>query len=186
MSNQQRRLRNRDQCYPDAWLRHQMETFSPLLAICAGNSLVSGEFLAQRPVTRSFDVFFDLCPNKRLSKQTWGWWYETPSGPLWRHRWYTNTLAGRANLKRYRRFKLWGENFVTEVKFSSPTASLVFKITTSSAAKDHNFVNMKIFPFQWNNQVAPFSTMDSFYSQHGRVITSILSMGWNYFNGATV
>ena len=37
-----------------------METFSVLLAICAGNSPVSGEFPAQRPVTRSFDVFFDL------------------------------------------------------------------------------------------------------------------------------
>ena len=43
-----------------AWWRHQMETFSALLAICAGNSPVPGEFLAQRPVTRSFDVFFDL------------------------------------------------------------------------------------------------------------------------------
>ena len=39
----------------------------------------------QRPVTRSFDVFFDLCLNKRLSKQSWGWWFETPSRPLWRH-----------------------------------------------------------------------------------------------------
>ena len=67
------------------WWRHQIETFSVLLAICAGNSLVSGEFPAQRPVTRSFDVFFDLCPNKRLSKQLWGWWFETPSGSLWRH-----------------------------------------------------------------------------------------------------
>ena len=38
------------------------------------------------PVTRSFDVFFDLCLNKRLSKQSWGWWFETPSCPLWRHR----------------------------------------------------------------------------------------------------
>ena len=37
-----------------------MKTFSPLLAICAGNSPVPGEFPAQRPVTRSFDVFFDL------------------------------------------------------------------------------------------------------------------------------
>ena len=37
-----------------------METFSALLAICAGNSPVPGEFLAKRPVTRSFDVFFDL------------------------------------------------------------------------------------------------------------------------------
>ena len=50
-----------------------METFSALLAICAGNSPVPGEFPAQRPVTRSFDVFFDLRPNKRLSKQSWGW-----------------------------------------------------------------------------------------------------------------
>ena len=46
---------------------------------------VTGEFPAQRPVTRSFDVFFDLRLNKRLSKQSWGWWLETPSRPLWRH-----------------------------------------------------------------------------------------------------
>ena len=51
------------------WWRHQMETFSVLLAICAGNSPVPGEFPTQRPVTRSFDVFFDLCLNKQLSKQ---------------------------------------------------------------------------------------------------------------------
>ena len=60
------------------WWRHQMEAFSALLAICAGNSPVPGEFPAQRPVTRSFDVFFYLCLNKRLSKQSWGWWFETP------------------------------------------------------------------------------------------------------------
>ena len=47
-----------------------METFSVLLALCVGNSPVSGEFPAQRPVTRSFDVFFDLRLIKRLSKQT--------------------------------------------------------------------------------------------------------------------
>ena len=49
------------------WWRHQLETFSALLASCAGNSPVSGEFPAQKPVTRSFDVFFDLRLNKRLS-----------------------------------------------------------------------------------------------------------------------
>ena len=38
-----------------------MESFSMLLAICVGNSLVTGEFPSQRPVTQSFDVFFDLC-----------------------------------------------------------------------------------------------------------------------------
>ena len=29
--------------------------------------------------------FYDLRPNKRLSKQSWGWWFEMPSWPLWRH-----------------------------------------------------------------------------------------------------
>ena len=43
-----------------------------------------GEFPTQRPVTRSFDVFFDLRLNKRLSKQPWDWWFETPSWSLWR------------------------------------------------------------------------------------------------------
>ena len=67
------------------WWRHQMETFSALLAICAGKPQASGELPAQRPVTRSFDVFFDLFLNKRLRKQSWGWWFETLSLPLWRH-----------------------------------------------------------------------------------------------------
>ena len=53
--------------------------------VCSGNSPVTGEFPAQMPVTRSFDVFFDLRLNKRLSKQAWGWWLETPSRPLCRH-----------------------------------------------------------------------------------------------------
>ena len=49
-----------------------------------GNYPVTGEFPAQRPVARSFDVFFDLHLNKQLSKQSWDWWFETPSCPLWR------------------------------------------------------------------------------------------------------
>ena len=65
--------------------RHQMETFSALLALCAGNSPVPGEFPSQRPVTRSFDVFFDLRLNKRLSKQSKRWWFKTLSSSLWRH-----------------------------------------------------------------------------------------------------
>ena len=44
-----------------------------------------GEFPAQRLVTRSFDVFFDLRLIKRLNKQSRGWWFETPSRPLWSH-----------------------------------------------------------------------------------------------------
>ena len=57
-----------------------------LLALCAGNSPVTGEFPSQRPVTWSFAVFFDLRLNKRLSKQWWGWWFETSSRSVWRHR----------------------------------------------------------------------------------------------------
>ena len=68
-----------------SWWRHQMETNSVLLAICAGNSPVPGEFPTQRPVARSFDILFELGPNKRLSKQWWGFWFETPSRTLWRH-----------------------------------------------------------------------------------------------------
>ena len=67
------------------WWSHQMETFSALQAICAGNSPVIGEFPVQMPVTQSFNVFFDLRLNTRLSKQWWGWWFETPSCPLWHH-----------------------------------------------------------------------------------------------------
>ena len=68
--------------YKTSWWRHQMETFSALLTICAGNSPVPGEFPAQRPMTRRFDVFFDMCLNKRFNKQSWGWWFETLSRPF--------------------------------------------------------------------------------------------------------
>ena len=74
-----------------SWWRHQMGTFSALLAICAGNSPVTGEFPTRRPVTRSLGVFFDLHPNKRLSKHWWGLWFETPPCQLWR---YCNVLWG--------------------------------------------------------------------------------------------
>ena len=72
-------------CPRKLWWCHQMETFSALLALCAGNSPVTGEFPTQRPVMRSLDVFFDLRLNKRLSKQWWGWRFETPSHPSWRY-----------------------------------------------------------------------------------------------------
>ena len=68
-----------------SWWHHEMETFSLLLAIFAGHSPVSGQFDTQRPATRSLDVFFHQCPNKRLSKQSSGWWFKMNSPPLWRH-----------------------------------------------------------------------------------------------------
>ena len=50
-----------------------------------------------RPVTQSFDVFFDLRLNKRLSKQPWGWWFETPSLSLW-HQCNENKFTCEARL----------------------------------------------------------------------------------------
>ena len=61
------------QWYP--WWRHQRRTFSEWLALCTGNLLVTGEFPSQNPVTRNFDVFFDMRLNQQWSKQ-------------WRHRWF--------------------------------------------------------------------------------------------------
>ena len=69
----------------NTWWRHQMETFPALLALCEGNPPVTGGFPSQRLVTRRFDVFFQLCLNKRLSKQPTRRWFETPSRSLWRH-----------------------------------------------------------------------------------------------------
>ena len=72
---------------PNSWWRHQMEILFTLLALCAGNSPVTGKFPSQRPVTRGFDVFFDLRLNKRLSKQSRRWWFGTLSRSLqWRRR----------------------------------------------------------------------------------------------------
>ena len=60
------------------WWRHPMETLSASLVICAGNSPVTGEFPSQMPVTRNFDVFFDIRLNKRLV-------ICDAISPLWRH-----------------------------------------------------------------------------------------------------
>ena len=67
------------------WWRHQMETFSALLALCDRNPVVTCGFPSQRPVTWSFDIFFDLRLNKRLSKRSSRRWCETPLRLLWRH-----------------------------------------------------------------------------------------------------
>ena len=58
----------------------QMETFSALLALCAGNSQVTGEFPTQRPVSRSFNIYLFIC--------------------AWMNRWVNNREAG--DLRRHR------------------------------------------------------------------------------------
>ena len=75
-----------------SWWRHQI--FSALLALCAGNSPVTGEFPSQKPVTRSFDIFFGLRLNKRSSKQSRRRRFETPSRSLWHHCNMVGILSG--------------------------------------------------------------------------------------------
>ena len=71
-------LRSRGSDDDVSWWRHQIETFSALLALCAGNSPVTGKFPSQRPLTQSFDVFCDLHLNNQLRKQTRRRWVKTP------------------------------------------------------------------------------------------------------------
>ena len=69
-------------CYDDVIKWKHFQRYWPFVG---GNSPVPGELPAQRPVTWSFDAFFDRCLNKRLSKQSFGWSFEAPSRSLWRH-----------------------------------------------------------------------------------------------------
>ena len=80
------RVLGKNHCRNDCmgW-RHSMMT-SSIGIIFRVTGPWCGEFPAQRPMTRSFDVSFDLRLNTRLCKQSRGWWFETPSHPLWRHR----------------------------------------------------------------------------------------------------
>ena len=73
------------------WWRHQMETFSSLLALCAGNSPVPGEFPSQRPVTRSFDGFF-ICIWTNV------WVNNRDPGDLGRHRAYYDVTVTKLAL----------------------------------------------------------------------------------------
>ena len=82
----------------ESWWRHQMNTFSALLALCAGNLPVTGEFHSPRPVTRSCNVFSYLRLNKRMSKQSRRRWFETPSRLLWRH---CNVFTGPVHRQHY-------------------------------------------------------------------------------------
>ena len=135
----------------NSWWRHQIETFSALLALCAGNSPVTGEFHAERPVTRSFGVFFDLRLNKRLSKQSWGWWFGTPSRSLWRHcnvgtaaELFTSTmllLHGYDVMRKEQYSHVTGENFKLHMDIRERIAHVQFKHLATPPTSPH--------PTQW-------------------------------------
>ena len=96
--------------------------------------VVTGEFPTRRPVTRSFDVFFDLCVNERLSKESWGWWIETPSRPLWRHsnailRYFIGSVIRLTSIwdgEHRLRFSAWHVNLLTLKNHKQNTRGLSY------------------------------------------------------------
>ena len=123
-----------------------METSSALLALCAGNSPVIGEFPPQRPVTRSFDGFFDLRLNNRLSKQSGGWWIETLSRPLWRHcngQWW-HVVIERLNETTIARKKCNTFNFLVSIVHAYDT--VMPKVTNSES----HMYTYRYFRSWWN------------------------------------
>ena len=106
----------------------------------AGNSPVIGEFPAQRPVTRSFDVFFELRLNKGLSKQSWGWWFEMLSWS-WCH----------CNVKVYCVISVWKINSVDdELVLSLPDFNTFDAYTNIQCSKTVYNWSYVIWP-GWHN-----------------------------------
>ena len=119
-----------------------------------------GDFPTQRPVSRIFDVFFDLRLNKRLNKQPWGWWFETLSFSLWRHRNVRKSDGVR---------KLWCGKYWTYVCELSQTGKILGKcswmhwkmsnqirvflativIGLTSDDTDYHVINMIVFICKW-------------------------------------
>ena len=123
------------------WWRHQMETFSALLAICAGHSPVPGEFPVQRPVTRSFDVFFDLRQIKRLNKHSRGWWFETLSRPLWRQS-NADMVSTNSGVETYCR----REFTVTVRQLQRKEAAMAVKLGFSSVVVTSLWCHLTVMP----------------------------------------
>ena len=104
-----------------------------------GNSPITGEFPSQRPVTRGFDVFFDLL-NKRLSKQWWGWWFEMSSRSLWRH---CNVMSSTW----FPREKTATEmSFLRMFRHCMVASKVVIFLNTSSVSPIRNDLSLKWWP----------------------------------------
>ena len=118
-----------------------------------GNSPVTSEFPSQRTVTRSFDVFFDLRLNKRLSELSWGWWFGAPPRPFWRHCndivrtggkirthkwcadswvWLEVSLSPGLSLERELDPSCWTRSSVLEVNLLLPIANTAAGVSTTA------------------------------------------------------
>ena len=132
---------------------------SALLAICAGNSPVTGEFPSQRPVTQNCDVFFDLRLNKRMSKWSWGWWFATPLRPLWRHCNETSDQSGTPALGT--RNSGISEEYVVEFRHQNQIISLCALVNHVLDDPVGRIGYTELIPRRWHNVM--FSMRNTYF-----------------------
>ena len=143
-----------------------------------------GEFPTQRPVTRGFHVFFDLRLNKRLSKQSRGWWFETLSHPLWRHRndvgiWRLyatlNQLCKQIYQPHRPTFQTWGRKCRVLVdEIAEHLICIELKIVRSSSDWDKHILSKMLFKNVciFLGRMWILFHVYSWYFTHSRAITS--------------
>ena len=115
-----------------------------------GEFTCPGEFPAQRPVTQSFDAFIDLRLNKQLSKQSWSWWFETLSHPLWRHRNGVNSLGPSDAIWHQRPWSSLAQEIVCYL-LSATLVSESMPIYCQLESKEHIWIKcyLKFTSFHW-------------------------------------
>ena len=126
-----------------------------------------GEFPTQRPVTRSFDVFFDLRLNKRLSKQPRGWWFETPWWSLWRH---CNDLKPFSQMF----YNLYFSSLVDSFSFYSSWKTKLKSNSTFQKNKTiFNIYHFKVVSLYNRKQNKAFDSKDAVYDQCDRLFACL-------------
>ena len=149
-----------------------------------------GEFPTQRPVTRSFDVSFDLRLNTRLSKQPWGWWFETLSWSLWRQcnvNFPQDIYQRNGDSRSCALYKVYGVDKLTDNWNSSKKESTRPKLTLYLQSVE----NMVTYIFWWLAIIVMskvlFNTFFDWESSNikAHILVSVYSVrkAWNRFDG---
>ena len=140
--------------FPCCMMTSSNGNISALIALCEGNPPVSVGFPSQRPVTRGFDVFFDLGLNKQLSKHLRIQWFETPLRSLQRH---CNVLSEQSLLK-------WV--LVTPTQHNTSGAWFSLSIFKSSKSQQHlvRHLSKKSRIVSWKREYAFYLSADSAFT----------------------
>ena len=132
-----------------------METFPALLAMCEGNSAVPGEFPAQRPMTQSFDVFFDL----RLNNN---WVNNREAGDLKRHRTHYDVITMSSKFEYHLPVELGPPPPGPANSDNTHIWNTKEKSSMRDASRLPYFArHMKIFLLEWNEKI--FTDMKSIF-----------------------